>query len=233
MLDIIFDSELTPVYKFIMCCTFLLAIMIAMVCHEFAHAFIALKNGDDTAKLAGRVTFNPSKHFEITGVVLFLLVGIGWAKPVPINPYNFNNRRRGMFTVAIAGVVANLILSLIGFILFYFISIVFGIGFLFGGYLGETVLYFFVYMVTINLALFAFNILPIYPLDGFRVVEAFTSPNNKYRVFMYKYGSNILLGLFIADMVLSIYGYGPLTLYVQFIRDSILKLYYSVGGLFV
>ena len=227
MLDIIFDSELTPVDKFIMCCTFLLAIMIAMVCHEFAHAFIALKNGDDTAKLAGRVTFNPSKHFEITGVVLFLLVGIGWAKPVPINPYNFNNKRRGMFTVAIAGVVANLILSLIGFILFCFL------GMRFSGYTGVTVFYFLLYTVTINLALFAFNILPIFPLDGFRVVEAFTSPNNKYRVFMYKYGSNILLGLFIADMVLSIYGYGPLTLYVQFIRDSILKLYYSVGGLFV
>ena len=88
-------------------------------------------------------------------------------------------------------------------------------------------------MVTINFALFAFNILPIYPLDGFRVVEAFTSPNNKYRVFMYKYGSNILFGLLIADIFLSRFGYGPLTLYIQFIQHSISELYYSVGGLFI
>lgn len=210
--------------------------MVAIICHEFAHGFIALKNGDDTAKLAGRLTFNPSKHFDAMGVVLFALVGIGWAKPVPINPNNFNNKRRGMFTVAIAGIITNLILAIIGFTVFCLLGGVFEAGYVDKSalyYLIIAVYYFLVYTVVINLSLIAFNILPIFPLDGFRVVEAFTSPNNKYRVFMYEYGAYILLGLFVMDVILSRFGYGPLTLYIQFMQDSTIELFYLVRGLFV
>ena len=236
MYNIIFYSGYTPAEKFIMCCMFALAAMIAIICHEFAHGFIALKNGDDTAKLAGRLTFNPAKHFDVMGVVLFALVGIGWANPVPVNPNNFNKPRRGMFTVAIAGIVTNFILAVIAFIIFCLLGGIFQAEYVDGSasyYLAFLVYSFLVYTIVINLCLIAFNILPIFPLDGFRVVEAFTKPDNKYRVFMYKYGVYILLGLFVLDIILSNFGYGPLTLYIQFVQNSTLKLFNLVRGLFV
>ena len=207
---------------------FALSAMIAIVVHEVAHGFIALKNGDNTAKCAGRLTLDPTKHFDVTGVLLFALVGIGWAKPVPINPNNFKKPRLGMFTVAIAGVVANFILAAISFVLFCLLANVVE-----NEIINMIITYFLLFMVLINTCLIAFNILPIFPLDGFRVFEAFSKPENKYRLFMYKYGAWILLGLFVADVFLSQFGYGPLTLYIEFVQNGIINLFEWVRGWFV
>ena len=89
---------------------YVLSVMLAIVFHEFAHAFVAHKNGDDTAKMAGRMTLNPTAHFDPLGFLFLLLLGFGWAKPVPVDDRNFRNIKKGRVLVGFAGVSANLIL---------------------------------------------------------------------------------------------------------------------------
>ena len=84
-----------------------LAVMIVITTHEFAHAFVAYKCGDPTAKFAGRMSLNPVRHFDPLGIVMFAFAGFGWAKPVPVNPYNFRNYKSGSFWTAAAGVIVN------------------------------------------------------------------------------------------------------------------------------
>ena len=92
-----------------------IAVLFVFVPHELAHAYIAYKNGDLTAKMYGRLTFNPIKHIDPIGIILCIFTGFGWAKPVPINPANFKNYRRGLFTTAIAGVVLNYIIAFLAY----------------------------------------------------------------------------------------------------------------------
>lgn len=180
----------------------LVAIVISIVLHELAHGYVALWNGDPTAKYSGRLTLNPLRHFDLTGFLMLLFVGFGFAKPVPINPYNFKHQKRGIFTVSIAGVTVNLLLA--------FFSMPFmllcGQGYVINGtmfllYLSN----FFFYMTSLNLVLMFFNILPIYPLDGFHVIESLTHAENRFNKFMLKNGRTILIGLvgvsFIVSMV--------------------------------
>ena len=91
-----------------------LGVYFALVLHEIAHGLVALWNGDTTAKNMGRLSMNPVKHFDLVGLVMMLAVGFGYAKPVPVNPYNFKHYRRGLFTVAIAGICMNLLLAFFG-----------------------------------------------------------------------------------------------------------------------
>ncbi len=88
-----------------------LAILIVMPAHEFAHAFVAYKCGDYTPKARGRLTLNPFAHFDVLGLIMLMVARFGWAKPVPINPYNFKHYKRDYFLVSIAGVTMNLILA--------------------------------------------------------------------------------------------------------------------------
>ncbi len=178
----------------------LLAVTIALVLHEVAHGLVAKWNGDYTAKYAGRLSLNPLRHFDLIGFIMMMLVGFGYAKPVPINPNNFKHYRRGLVTVAIAGIVMNLILAFFGILFACLMVFAYNHAALGGssdgtlrliGYLQT----FFVLFSTINLSLLFFNILPIFPLDGFRVVEAFTHYGNKYCAFMRANGHYILYGL--------------------------------------
>lgn len=176
-----------------------------MVLHEIAHGYVALWNGDPTAKVNGRLTLNPLAHFDAMGFIMLMVVGFGYAKPVPVNPYNFKHQKRGIFTVAIAGVVVNLVLAFLscGFLmLMYFIARHCGEGGarVFNGFAG-----FFAIMVRINLNLVFFNLLPIHPLDGFRVVEAFTKFTNPYTKFIRDYGHYILMGLIILGIVVNVF----------------------------
>lgn len=174
------------------------AILFAIMTHEVAHGYVAKLNGDPTAQMSGRLNFNPSKHFDFFGLLMMLLAGFGWAKPVPINPRNFKNYKKGMLTVSLAGVTANLILAIISLGLLVLLSIIMGNS-VSGDGLGSIVYFlfgnFFVLSITINITLMFFNLLPIFPLDGFRVVETLTKPNNAFVTFMRKYGIYVLLGL--------------------------------------
>ncbi|MDE6850748.1 MAG: site-2 protease family protein [Clostridia bacterium] len=180
----------------------LIAVIFVFAPHEFAHAFIAYKNGDPTAKMRGRLTLNPLKHIDPTGFVLCALVGFGWAKPVPVDPYNFRNYKKGMFTTAIAGVVVNYIIAFLAYLVYVIIYRFFNPG-------TEKFLIYFEYFLrsvfylifAYSLYSFVFNLFPLCPLDGFRVVEATTRQVNPVQRFLRNYGQLILLVLLIESFV--------------------------------
>lgn len=187
----------------------LLASLIAVVCvfapHEFAHAYVAYKNGDPTAKMRGRLTLNPFKHIDPAGFVMCALVGFGWARPVPVDPYNFRNYKKGMFTTAVAGVVVNYIIAFFAYLIYVVIYRFFDPG-------ADRFLLYFEYFLRLTFYLkfayslysFVFNLLPLYPLDGFRVVEATTRQINPVQRFLRNYGQMILIILIIESFICNI-----------------------------
>ena len=147
----------------------LVVFVISMTLHEVAHGYVAYKFGDDTAKREGRITLNPLKHIDLTGIILPMLIllsgfkfWVGWAKPVPVNFYNLRPHRLGLFCVAIAGIVVNFILAGTSLVLLKFGNKYLDIENIF-----MTIL---LYTYLINLLLGLFNLIPITPLDGGRIV---------------------------------------------------------------
>ena len=143
-----------------------LVLFTAMPIHECAHGWVADKLGDHTARSQGRLTLNPFHHLDPFGSVLLLLAGVGWAKPVPVNPYYFHkiDRRAGMALTALAGPVSNLLMSIIT-LLIAKLLLLFGVN----GILVSI----FITMCQINLGLAVFNLIPIHPLDGSRILSYF------------------------------------------------------------
>ena len=169
-----------------------LALIVVLPLHEYAHARVAVWCGDNTPKLYGRLTLNPLAHFDPMGLVLFVFARFGWAKPVPVNPYNFRKYKLHSFFVAVAGVVANYLLAFITYPLF-FIAILYIPQFgYFTSVLQNTLLY--IYLMSLNF--FVFNLIPLYPLDGFRVIDSFAKKKGKGYQYIKRYGVYILLGLF-------------------------------------
>ncbi|MBO4251485.1 MAG: site-2 protease family protein [Clostridia bacterium] len=181
-----------------------LALIIVLPLHEFAHAFVADKSGDMTPRMYGRYTLNPMAHFDVLGLLMFVFAHFGWAKPVPVNPANFRHYKLDSFLVAIAGVVTNYFTAFLAFPL-YCLSIYipqFG--------LFTTVLQYTLYFVYFYGVIFCvFNLLPIYPLDGFRVVDCFIKRKTPFYFNYKKYGIYVLYALvfmsFIADWTGLIY----------------------------
>jgi len=188
---------------------YVLAIIIATTLHELSHAFVAYKLGDPTPKMQGRLTLNPIKSIDPWGAICFLAVGFGWAKPVETNPLNYRNYNRGRRLVSLAGITTNLILGIIFSCLAYFFSpYLLASSNVFLVFVG----YFLEICMAINFALAVFNLIPIYPLDGFKFIETFMKPDNKFANFMRKYGS-IIMFIFIVSPVFDMiyyYAYGGL-----------------------
>lgn len=167
-------------------------ILMALTVHEFAHAWMASRCGDPTARFAGRLTFNPIKHLDPIGTVMLFLFRFGWAKPVPVNPYNLRNPRSDMVRIALAGPVSNLACG-IGGSLALRVLIALGMP----GISGLRPLYLILgYFVLYNLILCAFNLLPIFPLDGSQVVLRLLPRDLAYAyASTERYGFFILMGL--------------------------------------
>lgn len=147
-----------------------MALAIAFSVHEFAHAYVAYKFGDPTAKNQGRLTLSPFAHLDVLGTLLIFLAGFGWAKPVPINPYHFKNPRLAGILVSAAGPLSNLLLTAIGFLAWY--SMVrFGVTDIIPDWFAAGFETFFSIFIGLNALLFVFNLLPFPPLDGYRIVE--------------------------------------------------------------
>ena len=188
---------------------YLIVILAAIILHEISHGYAAYFNGDMTAKSAGRLSLNPLKHLTPIGTLLLFVVGFGFAKPVPIDPRNFTDYKKGMIMTALAGVTMNFILALLSsiglmLILKYAPATFESKNFAF--YATSFFLYLFYYGMFVNVLLMVFNLLPIYPLDGFRVVETLADPANKYVDFMYRYGNFVLLAFILISYVLSYAG---------------------------
>ncbi len=159
--------------------------------HECAHGLIAVKLGDNTPKWDKRLTLNPLASLDPMGALWLLLFGIGWAKPVQVNPRNFKNPKRDMALVALAGPVANLLAALIGAVILVPYVI-----FILSNY-ANVITYFFYYFlssyITVNVSLAVFNFIPIPPLDGSRIVAAFLSDKAMYTYYRYQ---NIVVMIF-------------------------------------
>lgn len=142
--------------------------LLAITCHEVSHGYVAWRYGDPTAKMLGRLTLNPLKHIDIFGTLMLVIVGIGWAKPVPVVIENLRNPKKDMIWVSIAGPVTNILLALASALLLRAVLLVppdIGISFVL-----RPVSYMAAFSVYINLLLAFFNMIPIPPLDGGRVL---------------------------------------------------------------
>lgn len=165
--------------------------------HEAAHAWAADRMGDPTARYKGRLTLNPMAHFDLVGSVALLLTGIGWAKPVPINPINFDDSKKGMALSAAAGPAANLCIATLSMMIMKFILYAGGwqafYSSTFTGSLWSTFYYLFSTMCSINISLAIFNLMPFPPFDGSRIFNYFLP--DKYYFKIMEYERYIFIGL--------------------------------------
>ena len=187
-------------------------VMLALSLHETAHGYAAYKCGDNTAYNLGRLTLNPLKHIDPVGFLCMFVLGFGWAKPVPINTRNFRNPKRGMAITALAGPLANAVMGLISALLFGFFSALQ----IYLAYQGISQFAFtcldytcdlFCLSALYNFLFMAFNLIPVPPFDGSRIALAFL-PSKTYFGLM-KHERQIMIGLLIALLVLSRFGFSP------------------------
>ncbi len=174
----------------------LIPILLFSLCfHEFSHAYSAFKLGDNTAERMGRLTLHPLSHLDLMGSLMILFVGFGWAKPVPVNPYNLSNPRRDMMIVAAAGPLSNLLLALIGGVFFRIIT---NTSLLLNLSNSEIIIQITYYFIYINIALAIFNLIPIPPLDGSQIFSTIIGKSNPELVkHLNSYGPQVLFGLII------------------------------------
>ena len=193
---------------------YVVALLSALVLHELAHGLVALWNGDVTAKYYGRLSLNPIRHFDWIGLLMMFLVGFGWAKPVPVNPNNFKNRKVGAVTVSIAGVLTNIVLAFfaaLGLVLFEKITP--------QSESAAYVTYFLQALASlvlqINVTFALFNILPLYPLDGYRLLSCFVDERKPAMAFMRRYSLSIMLGFIVLNSISILSFISPLHWYLS------------------
>jgi Zn-dependent protease len=165
------------------------AILLALTFHEYAHAYVAYRYGDDTAQKSGRLTLNPLRHLDPLGTIMIFIVHFGWAKPVPVNPYRLRNPKKDMLWISAAGPLASGLL----------IRVLLNSGVTPQLHTAAGLLLFMTAMsLQINLALAVFNILPIAPLDGSKILAGLLPVRyEKWIHFLQRYGPLILIGLII------------------------------------
>ncbi len=200
-----------------------LVLLTAIPIHESAHAYVASRLGDNTARFQGRISLNPAVHFDLMGFACMILAGIGWAKPVPINSYNFRGDRRvGMAISAAAGPISNLLVALVAVLLGRIAFFFFSFGLVSG--VAQTIVYvlyyIFITMAQINVLLAIFNLIPIPPFDGSRIFNLILPEKYYFKVMQYE--RFIFMGLFIV-LIFGVLDY-PLAVASNFILDILLWL---------
>lgn len=197
-------------------------VLIAITFHEFAHAIVAYKLGDDTPRMEGRLSLNPLSHIDPIGFIMLLFAGFGWGKPVHVNPRNYNRDitiEKADAIVSIAGPAINLILAFI-FTLIYFAIYKFAGTIIYTSTIGYIVMQMIMYIITINIGLGIFNLIPLPPLDGSKVIKPFLSYNLKT---WFENREGIFYVIFIALWITGIAGIiiSPI---IEFIFDQLITL---------
>jgi Zn-dependent protease len=216
-------SDIQVSEKLISFITFLPFFFISLAVHEFAHAYVAYKKGDNTAKNQGRLTLNPIKHIDLFGSVLMPFMAfasgfalIGWAKPVPVDRRNFRNQLKDDALVSLAGPASNFLLAILFFILFVVITKV-PIEFAFR----ESVINMIWFGVYFNIFLCLFNLLPLPPLDGSHIL---------YDLFPNRFTASLLnLGIY-GSILLIFFIYSPLWKYFYQLINYVLNIFLAIGG---
>lgn len=178
----------------------LLAVVAILPIHEFAHAYIADKLGDTTARQMGRLTINPLHHLDLVGTICLIFTGFGWAKPVPVNPGAFKNPKRGMAVVAAAGPISNLLLAFVYMLCVKLLAIFFGSDNSGVGYYLMQIFYILTY---ISVSLGIFNLLPVPPLDGSRIAGLFLPDKAYFGLMRYERYISIAIFLLLFTGILS------------------------------
>ncbi len=186
-------------------------LLISLAVHEFFHAYVSFRLGDPTARNQGRLTINPMKHVDWLGAIMFLLVGVGWAKPVPVNPIYYRDRRKGILLTTFAGPLSNVALAFIFAIPMFIIGVldglnpdsIFSISVIYhiNKLTFNTIIFYicrFFYITNIILAVF--NLLPIPPLDGYKLLTVILPPRKYYN--LQRYENFITIGVLILIFIL-------------------------------
>ena len=199
-------------------CVSAFVVLCILPLHELAHAFVADKLGDDTARRMGRLTLDPFSHIDWMGAVMILLVGFGYAKPVPVNASRtkMKNKKAAMAIIAVAGPISNLLVALVCTFAYVFVGTKFS-----GSVLGNALMIFFYFCAEINVNLAVFNLIPIPPLDGSRLLTAFL-PTKAY-VKLLQYERYIIIAVF------ALLFFGILSRPLNFLSGVVLKGFESLA----
>ena len=173
-------------------------ILLALTVHEYSHGYVAYRLGDDTAYRAGRLTLNPLSHLDPIGTLMLFIAQIGWAKPVPVNPYNLNNPQKDMIWVALAGPASNVVFAfIVSMLLRFIIATEMNIGV----FLAKMI----VFTIQINLVLAAFNLIPVPPLDGSKILGGFLRGEAAYKYAQFeRIGPFVLMAVIFGGWILHI-----------------------------
>jgi len=189
--------------------------LISLTLHEWGHAYAAFRCGDPTAKNLGRMTLNPIAHIDPIGFLSLLLLGFGWAKPVPVNSRNFKNFKVGEAVVSLAGVAMNFLLVLLASIVLVIVY-----RYIPAGRSNDALNSILLYLLSLNVTLMVFNLIPIYPLDGYHIFELLFARvlPTRFFMFMHRYGNWILIALLVLFRNI---GFSPIGIVQGWVIDAI------------
>lgn len=196
------------------------AVLIALSVHEFAHAFVSYKLGDRSQKNNGRLTLNPLKHLDPIGTICLILFGFGWAKPVVVDPYFYKNKKEGMIWTAIAGPLMNFIVGFIMILIYIFMRENYLI------YRNDVYDYLFQVVTacaTINVGLGIFNLIPIPPLDGSKILMGVLKEEMYFKLMQYEMQLSFIIIILLLSGLLN----GPLF----YARSAIINVFIKIGGM--
>ena len=196
--------------------SYAMILLIALPVHELAHGWVANRLGDPTARMSGRLSLNPLAHLDPIGTLMIVLIGVGYAKPVPVDPRYFRNYKTGMVLTAAAGPVSNLLMGLLAIAVLKALTLFFPFGT--AMLVAASML---VWFTRINITLAVFNLLPIPPLDGYRLIE--NALPSKWSYFVNRYQQIIVWGVLLLLMT------GVLSRPIGWLSDAVLRLF---GNLF-